>query len=55
MATKADQVQKSKAEARRREVAQALGLKPEELAWVSSKENWGIGPLRDEANRLLNA
>ena len=53
VATKTDQVKRSKADAQRRAVAHAMGLQPEEVAWVSAAEGWGVGPLRDEASRLL--
>lgn len=53
VATKGDQVPRSKAQARRRELEAALGLEPQELVWVSAEEGWGVGPLRDLLNRLL--
>ncbi|MFA6003755.1 MAG: ribosome biogenesis GTP-binding protein YihA/YsxC [Elusimicrobiota bacterium] len=48
VATKADQVKKSAGPARRREAALALGLKPEELAWVSALDDIGVRELRNE-------
>jgi len=53
VATKADQVKPSRALVRRREVAQALGISTEALAWVSAAKGVGIRELRDEANALL--
>ncbi len=53
VATKTDQVKSSRAFVRRREVAQAVGLAPEALAWVSSQEGTGIGELRNEVAKLL--
>ena len=53
VATKTDQVKSSRALVRRREVAQAVGLAPEALAWVSSQEGTGIAQLRNEVARLI--
>ncbi len=53
VATKADQVKKSRAQARRREVAHAIGLEPEDLAWVSAQDRSGLGELRSEVVALL--
>jgi GTP-binding protein len=53
VATKADQVKPSKAPVLRRDAARALGLRPEELAWVSSSERLGVKELRAEASALL--
>ncbi len=53
VATKTDQVKSSHCLVRRREVAQAVGMAPEALAWVSSREGAGIGELRNEVARLL--
>jgi GTP-binding protein len=53
VATKSDQVKSSRALARRREVAQAVGLTPEAMAWVSSQAGAGIGELRNEVARLI--
>ena len=53
VATKADQVKSSKAPAQRRDAARALGLLPEQLAWVSASERLGIKELRIEAAALL--
>jgi GTP-binding protein len=53
VATKVDQVKSSRALVRRREVAQAVGLTPEALAWVSSQEGTGIGELRNEVAKLI--
>ncbi|UPT73004.1 MAG: ribosome biogenesis GTP-binding protein YihA/YsxC [Elusimicrobiota bacterium] len=53
VATKADRVKPSRAFVRRREVAEACGVSPDALAWVSSKTGTGIVPLRQDAARLL--
>ena len=53
VATKADQVKPSQAPARRRDAARALGLLPEELAWISVDERLGVKELRAEAASLL--
>lgn len=53
VATKTDQVKSSRAFVRRREVAQAVGMTPEALAWVSSEAGTGIAELRNEVARLI--
>lgn len=53
VATKADQVKTSRADAQRRDVAHALGIQPEDLAWVSADKGLGIRELRAEAAALL--
>ena len=53
VATKADQVKSSKAPVQRRDSARALGILPEELAWVSVNERLGVKELRVEASALL--
>ena len=53
VATKADQVKASRSLAQRRDLAHALGLKQEELAWVSAKKDVGVRELRAEAAALL--
>lgn len=53
VATKADQVQRSRAFVRRREVAQEVGVTPEALAWVSSQEGTGVTELRNEIAKLI--
>jgi len=53
VATKADQVKSSRALVRRREVAQAVGLLPEAMAWVSSESGTGISELRNEVAKLI--
>lgn len=53
VATKADQVKPSKAAAARRDIAQALGLEPDRLAWVSADTGAGIKELRGELTALL--
>lgn len=54
VATKVDQVKPSRALAQRRDVAQALGLEPLDIAWVSSAKGTGIPDLRREIADLLN-
>ena len=53
VASKADQVKRSHAQARRREAAHALGLQPEDLAWVSAQDGSGVRELRNEVVALL--
>ncbi len=53
VATKTDRVKRSAGLVRRREVAQAVGLTPEALAWVSSQEGTGIAELRNEVAKLI--
>ena len=53
VASKADQVKKSHAQARRREAAHAMGLQPEDLAWVSAQDGSGLRELRNEVVALL--
>ena len=53
VATKTDQVKASRAAARRRDVAHAVGLQAEDLAWVSAEKGTGVRELRDEAAALL--
>ncbi len=53
VATKADQVQASRALAQRRDLAQTMGLQSEKLAWVSAEKNIGLRELRAEAAALL--
>ena len=53
VATKADQVKPGRQVARRREVAAALGLAPEAVAWISSKKGTGVPGLRNELAALL--
>ena len=53
VATKADQVKASRAVAQRRDVAHALGLQPEDLAWVSADTGLGVRELRAETAALL--
>jgi GTP-binding protein len=55
VATKADQVKRSGAAARRRDAALALGILPENLAWVSADEDYGVKELRAEVAALLAA
>ena len=55
VACKADQVKSSRAQARRREAAQAMGLEPEALAWVSAQDGLGLRELRGEVAALLTA
>ena len=53
VATKADQVKSSRAQARRREAAHALGLQPADLAWVSAQDGLGMSELRAEVAAVL--
>ena len=53
VATKADQVKPGRQVARRRDVAAALGLAPDAIAWVSSKKGKGLTELRNEIAALL--
>src|SRR5512145_2849772 len=48
VAAKADQVKPGRLVARRRDVAAALRLAPEAVAWVSSKKGKGLSELRSE-------
>jgi len=54
VATKADRVKPSLQARRRRELAAALGLKPDDVAWVSSAKGTGIAELQREVAALLN-
>jgi GTP-binding protein len=53
VATKADQVRPTLAHGRRRELSQASGVLPEDVFWVSAKEDRGLRELRAEVLRLL--
>ena len=53
VATKADQVKSSQAAARRRQLAELLGVGPERLAWTSADTEFGIPELRREIAALL--
>lgn len=53
VATKADQVKPSRAVVQRREVAHAIGIQPEDLAWVSAAKKTGIPALRAELEAIL--
>ncbi len=53
VATKADQVKPSLTVARRRDVARAMSLTPEDLVWVSAKEDSGLTGLRARVAGLL--
>jgi len=53
VATKSDQVKPGRQATRRRDVAAALGLAPEAVAWVSSKKGKGLTELRNEMAALL--
>ena len=53
VATKADQVKSSRQLAQRKEVAHAVGLQAEDIAWVSAKEGLGMRELRGEVSALL--
>jgi GTP-binding protein len=52
-ATKTDQVQPGRQGARRRELAAALGLGVDAVAWVSSKKGNGLRELRNEMAAIL--
>lgn len=54
VATKADQVKPSRQLAQRRDVAKALFLHPDDIAWVSSAKGKGIPDLRNEVAALLD-
>ncbi len=53
VATKADQVKPSKLDARRRDVAHAMGLRPDDILWVSADKGVGVKELRGEVAALL--
>ena len=53
VAVKADKVKSSRRQAQHRDAAQALGLKPEEMAWVSARSGLGISGLRAEVAAAL--
>ncbi|HBL17276.1 MAG: ribosome biogenesis GTP-binding protein YsxC [Elusimicrobia bacterium GWA2_69_24] len=53
VATKSDKVKGSRLAVQRRDVAGALGLRPEDIAWVSAAEGYGIHALRAEIAVLL--
>ena len=53
VATKTDQVKPARQPARRRDMAAALGLAPDAVAWVSSKKGKGLTELRNELAALL--
>lgn len=53
VAAKVDQVKASRTDAQRRDLAHALGLQPEDLAWVSADKGLGLRDLRAEAAALL--
>lgn len=54
VATKADRVKPSQAQAQKRAAAQALGIEPEELAWVSAEKGLGLNELRGAVAELLD-
>jgi GTP-binding protein len=54
VATKADQVKPSHTAARKKEVAHALGLQPDELGWVSAAKTVGVKELRGAVCDLLS-
>ena len=53
VATKADQVKASRVVVQRRDIAHAMGLQSEDLAWVSADKGFGVRELRAEAAALL--
>ncbi len=54
VATKADRVKPGRQLAQRRDVAAALHLHPDDLAWVSSTTGKGLAALRNEVAALLD-
>lgn len=54
VATKADKVKASRLFAQKKEVAEAVGVAPDALIWVSAAKGTGIGPLRDSLLNILN-
>lgn len=54
VATKGDQVKPSRALTRRKELSGALGLHPNDIAWVSADKGTGIAELRMEVAGMLN-
>lgn len=53
VATKSDQVKSARQQAQRRAVADAAGVLPENVAWVSALEHLGVRELRREIAALL--
>lgn len=53
VATKADQVKSSRTQVRRREAANAVGLQPADLAWVSTLKGLGVRELGGEVSAVL--
>ena len=54
VATKGDQVKPSRALTRRKELSGALGLHPNDIAWVSADKGTGIADLRKEVAAMLD-
>ncbi len=54
VATKGDQVKPSRALTRRKDLSGALGLHPNDIAWVSADKGTGIADLRMEVAGMLN-
>lgn len=54
VATKADRVKPARQAAQRRDAAAALGLHPDDLVWVSSKDGKGLIGLRNEVAAVLD-
>lgn len=54
VATKADQVKPSRTLSRRKELSGALGLHPNDIAWVSADKGTGIADLRKEVAAMLD-
>lgn len=54
VATKGDQVKPSRALTRRKELSGALGLHPNDIAWVSADKGTGIADLRMEVAAMLD-
>lgn len=53
VAAKADQISASRVQARKSELAQAVGVRAEDLAWVSVLKGYGVRELRRDAEALL--
>lgn len=54
VATKGDQVGSSRMQARQKELAEALGVSPDQVLWVSALKGYGIGRLKAEVAGLLD-
>jgi GTP-binding protein len=54
VATKADRVKSSQTQAQKNAAAHALGIQPNELAWVSAEKGLGLSELRGAVSELLD-